>query len=58
MAFLAFGTVLFCIPQTFDYNLSSSRKRSIIGSFAVKTAYLVPRRAKVGVYRESAVSFR
>ena len=51
------GIVLKCIPQTFDYNLSSSRKRSIVnvGSFAVKavkTAHLVPRRTKVGVYRD------
>ena len=30
---MPFGIVLkclFCIPQTFDYNLSSSRKRSIV----------------------------
>ena len=46
------STVFKCFPQTFDYNLSSSSKRSIvIASLAVKTAYLVPRRAKRGVYR-------
>ena len=46
-----FGTVSKRIPQMFDYNQSSSRKLSIVyrfASFAVKTAYLVPCRAKKG----------